>query len=144
MLSVCFLGVKRRSQGLHSTQHTAPQKHINWKINMRVCTKKVGKRYFSTIWYGIFQKAGILLRVPCFFTVKAVCHGVLKIVVCQGVQTASTDISASVCIIPEHSDWVATQLKWLFYFRSSGENVNTGNKSCKGVFGTVPVFSLPV
>ena len=44
------------------------------------------------IWYGIFQEAGILLRVPLFFTVKAVCQGVSRIVFCQGVQTASTDI----------------------------------------------------
>ena len=46
------------------------------------------------MWYGIFQKEGILLRVPYFFTVKAACQRVLRIVVCQGVQTASTDIFA--------------------------------------------------
>ena len=46
------------------------------------------------IWYRIFHKAAILFRVPLFFAVKAVCQGVWRIVVCQGVQTASTDMCA--------------------------------------------------
>ena len=44
------------------------------------------------IWCGIFQKVGIFVTCPLFSTVKDVCEGGLRIVVCQGVQTASTDI----------------------------------------------------
>ena len=44
------------------------------------------------IWCGIFQKAAIFVTCPLFSTVKDVCQGGLRIVVCQGVQTASTDI----------------------------------------------------
>ena len=44
------------------------------------------------IWCGIFQKAGIFVTCPLFSTVKNVCQGGLGIAVCQGVQTASTDV----------------------------------------------------
>ena len=44
------------------------------------------------IWCGIFQKAAIFVTCPLFSTVMDVCQGGLTIVVCQGVQTSSTDI----------------------------------------------------
>ena len=44
------------------------------------------------MWYDIFQKTGDFTTCARFFTVKAVCQGVLRIAVCQGVQTASTDV----------------------------------------------------
>ena len=41
-----------------------------------------------------FSKSGDFMTYPLGFTVEAVCQGVLRIVVYQGVETAATDIFA--------------------------------------------------
>ena len=41
-----------------------------------------------------FSKSGEFVTCPLVITVKAVCQRVLRIGVCQGVQTSSTDMYA--------------------------------------------------
>ena len=55
------------------------------------------------IWYGMFFKSVDFITCPLVFTVKAVYQGVLRIVVCQEVQTTST-----ACMVKTRGPVVAT------------------------------------
>ena len=62
------------------------------------------------IWRGIFKKPGIFVTCLLFSTVKDVCQGGLRIVVCQGVQTASTDIFDALYAISCHLMYTHTPM----------------------------------
>ena len=59
---------------------------------MQVFTKKFRKTQFFKDRVRVFTKSEDFMTCPLFVTVKAACRSVLSILVCQGVQTASTDI----------------------------------------------------
>ena len=96
MLSAKRVFSRSKTKKLGTPQHTAHgtrhHRNTNYNTTMAVCTTKLEKRIFSTMWYDIFQKAGTIIRVPYFFLPSSVCQGILRIVVCQGAQIGSTDI----------------------------------------------------
>lgn len=55
-----------------------------------------GKYKISAVWSGVSQNWGLLLRIPGFWLVKAVCQGVCLDGVCLEVKVLSPDIFARV------------------------------------------------
>ena len=75
------------SKTAHGTTETENRNYLKYtlkKTETRNFFNDKGTRHF-------FLKRGFIMR-PLFFTVRAVCQGVMRIAVCQGVQTGSTNI----------------------------------------------------